>query len=169
MAVSRASALPVVQPMQPVLTKPFHRDGWIYKEKYHSWRMLEYKEGRSVRLISRRGLDHTERFAEIATGVRRLPARTLILDGEVCVCDDQLLSRSHMHLLMDPPADGLVTSPCSWPSTASTRAAGTYVDGRSRTAGKFSRTRWMVHRSCRPAPPTGRRRGGMADDAEAGL
>jgi hypothetical protein len=34
--------------------------------------------------------------------------RTLILDGEVCVFDEHLIS--HMHLLMDPPTDAVVTS-----------------------------------------------------------
>jgi ATP-dependent DNA ligase len=62
--------------------------------------MVVYKDGRKVRLVSRRGADHTKRFADIAAAVRRLPARTLILDGEVCVFDEGLVS--HMHLLMDP-------------------------------------------------------------------
>jgi ATP-dependent DNA ligase len=53
--VSRPSALPDVEPIQPVLTKPFHRDGWVYEEKYDGGRMLAYKDGRHVRLVSRRG------------------------------------------------------------------------------------------------------------------
>jgi ATP dependent DNA ligase domain len=59
--------------------------------------MVAYKHGRHVRLVSRRGVDHTERFVDIVAAVRRLPARTLILDGEVCVFDEALVS--HMHLL----------------------------------------------------------------------
>jgi bifunctional non-homologous end joining protein LigD len=101
--------VPVVQLIQPVLTKPFHRDGYVYEEKYDGWRVVAYTEGRHVRLVSRRGVDHTERFADIAAGIRRLPARTLILDGEGGVFDEALVS--HMHLLMDPPADAVVTPP----------------------------------------------------------
>jgi ATP-dependent DNA ligase len=26
--------------------RPFHRDGWIYEEKYDGWRMVAYKDGR---------------------------------------------------------------------------------------------------------------------------
>jgi ATP-dependent DNA ligase len=61
--------------IQPVLTKPFHRDGFVYEEKYDGWRMVAYKDGRNVRLVSRRGVDHTERFADIAEagGYRGLP------------------------------------------------------------------------------------------------
>jgi ATP-dependent DNA ligase len=26
--------------LQPVLTTPFHRDGYVYEEKYDGWRMI---------------------------------------------------------------------------------------------------------------------------------
>ncbi len=25
--------------------QPFHRDGWVYEEKYDGWRMVAYKDG----------------------------------------------------------------------------------------------------------------------------
>jgi len=25
--------------------EPFHRDGWVYEEKYDGWRMIAYKDG----------------------------------------------------------------------------------------------------------------------------
>jgi bifunctional non-homologous end joining protein LigD len=71
--------------------------------------MLAYKDGRSVRLVSRRGVDHTARFANIAAAVAKLPARTLILDGEVCVFDAQLVSQ--FHLLGDGAPEELTTPP----------------------------------------------------------
>ena len=41
-------------PMAPMLARPpFHRDGWVYEEKVDGWRMLAYKDGSRVRLISR--------------------------------------------------------------------------------------------------------------------
>ena len=43
-------------PMQPMLAKRFHRSGWIYEEKYDGWRMLAYKDGPRVRLISRQNV-----------------------------------------------------------------------------------------------------------------
>jgi len=27
------------------VARPFHRDGWIYEEKYDGWRMVAYKDG----------------------------------------------------------------------------------------------------------------------------
>lgn len=82
--------------MQPMLGKPFHRPGWVYEEKYDGWRMLAFKDGRRVRLISRQGVDHTEQFRELAEAIAALKAPTLILDGEVCVFDKDLVSQFHL-------------------------------------------------------------------------
>ena len=61
----------------------FLRDGWIYEEKVDGWQMLAYKDEGRVRLVSRNGRDHTRRFAGVAAAVAALPARSLVLDGEV--------------------------------------------------------------------------------------
>ena len=56
--------------MAPTLVRePFHRDGWVYEEKVDGWRILAYKDGARVRLVSRNGRDHTRRFAGIAAAI----------------------------------------------------------------------------------------------------
>jgi bifunctional non-homologous end joining protein LigD len=83
--------------MQPTLARePFHRPGWIYERKEDGWRLLAYKDGSRVRLISRQQVDHTVRFPELAAAVAQLPARRLVLDGELCVFDSQLVSQFHL-------------------------------------------------------------------------
>jgi bifunctional non-homologous end joining protein LigD len=59
--------------------EPFHRDGWVFEEKVDGWRMLAYKDGSRVRLISRNGRDHSRRFSDIAAAAAKLRAagRTL--------------------------------------------------------------------------------------------
>jgi len=73
-----APVLTSYTPMAPTLVRePFHRDGWVYEEKVDGWRMLAYKDGSRVRLVSRNGRDHTRRFAGIAAAVascRRVPS-----------------------------------------------------------------------------------------------
>lgn len=32
--------------------EPFHRDGWVYEEKVDGWRILAYKDGPHVWLVS---------------------------------------------------------------------------------------------------------------------
>jgi ATP-dependent DNA ligase len=55
--------------------EPFHRDGWVYEEKVDGWRILAYKDGHRVHLVSRNGRDHTRRFGDIAAAVCKLSAR----------------------------------------------------------------------------------------------
>jgi len=75
------------------LPKPFHRDGWVYEEKYDGWRMVAEKAGSEVTLTSRNGLDHTRRFPQLVKAVAELGAPTLTLDGEIAIFDRQLISR----------------------------------------------------------------------------
>jgi bifunctional non-homologous end joining protein LigD len=77
--------------MQPTLVRePFHRGGWVYEEKVDGYRMLAYKDGPRVRLVSRNGVDHTRRFGDVAAAVAKLSPRTLVLDGDVAIFDPQL-------------------------------------------------------------------------------
>jgi len=76
-----------------LVAEPFIRQNWIFEEKYDGVRILAYKEGAKVRLISRNAIDRTSRYLEIASSVRELSAETLALDGEVIVLDRKGISR----------------------------------------------------------------------------
>ena len=105
-----ASRIPFqVKPLQPTLVQPFHRPGWVYEEKIDGWRIVAYKNGSDVRFGSRKGLDHTKRFSELAKAIAALPGSTLVLDGEVAVFDERLISR--FDLLSDPDPGLVVTPP----------------------------------------------------------
>ncbi len=61
--------IPTYDLMHPTqVRQPFHRPGWVYEEKIDGWRMAAYKDGATVRLVSRNGRDHTRRFRDIAAG-----------------------------------------------------------------------------------------------------
>jgi bifunctional non-homologous end joining protein LigD len=72
---------------------PFDRPGWVFEEKYDGYRILAYKEGAKVTLLSRNNLDRTATFATVATAVGQLSNRTLLLDGEVVAFDSNGVSR----------------------------------------------------------------------------
>ena len=96
--------------MAPTLVRaPFHRDGWVYEEKVDGWRIVAYKDGSRVRLISRNGRDHTRRFHQIAAEVSKLSARSLVLDGEIAIYDQQL--RSRFDWLREPDPAAVATPP----------------------------------------------------------
>jgi bifunctional non-homologous end joining protein LigD len=76
-----------------LVDEPFHRPGWVYEEKYDGYRILAYKEGDAVTLLSRNAKDRTGTFAEVTRAVAGLRNRTLLLDGEVVGFDPDLVSR----------------------------------------------------------------------------
>jgi bifunctional non-homologous end joining protein LigD len=83
-----------VKPMLATLVKePFDKPGWAYEEKYDGYRILAYKEGGRVTLLSRNGNDRTGTFSGVASAVAKLPGRTLLLDGEVVAFDSKWVSR----------------------------------------------------------------------------
>jgi bifunctional non-homologous end joining protein LigD len=91
--------------------RPFHKPGWVYEEKYDGYRAVVYKDGKSVRIVSRNLKDLTAQFAEVAAAVARLRAPSLILDGELAVFDERLIShlgylrasRANEGKLLTPP------------------------------------------------------------------
>jgi ATP-dependent DNA ligase len=64
----------------------------VYEEKYDGWRILALKSEGKIQLFSRNGRDHT-RFGELSKVIGALPEPTLILDGEVAIFDEHLISR----------------------------------------------------------------------------
>jgi bifunctional non-homologous end joining protein LigD len=83
-----------VHPMLATLIpEPFDKPGWVYEEKYDGDRILAYKEGNRVRLLSRNAKDRTESFPRITETIRILKPATLLLDGEVVVFDRKHVSR----------------------------------------------------------------------------
>jgi bifunctional non-homologous end joining protein LigD len=100
----------ITQPMAATqVARPFHHAGWVYEEKVDGWRVLAYKDGAGVRLMSRQGRDLTRRFPELAAAVGALEVPTLLLDGEIAVFDRQLLSR--FEWLRGRPAEEPATPP----------------------------------------------------------
>jgi bifunctional non-homologous end joining protein LigD len=71
--------------------------------------MLTYKDGKTVRLESRNGVDHTRRFPDVAAAVASLPGRTRVLDGEMAIFDRRL--RSRFDWLRDPDPEEVATPP----------------------------------------------------------
>ena len=78
-----ASSFPEwLEPMAATLTQDrFAGPGWIFERKLDGIRLLAFKNGRDVRLLSRNRLPQD--LPSIADAVRALPPRDAILDGEL--------------------------------------------------------------------------------------
>jgi bifunctional non-homologous end joining protein LigD len=72
---------------------PFKNSNWVFEEKYDGVRILAYKEGSQVSLISRNAINRTARYPEIAAAIGHLKSETLALDGEIVVFDAKNVSR----------------------------------------------------------------------------
>jgi len=73
---------------RPTSTEISDVPAYHYEIKYDGYRLRGVKAGNDVRLFTRGGHDWTDRFAGVATALHRLPAREVVLDGEVCAVDD---------------------------------------------------------------------------------
>src|SRR5688572_8643717 len=84
------------EPFLPMLATegapPFGRAGWVYEEKADGYRVIAYKQGRGVALISRRMRNLLPRFPAVAAAIAELAAPSLILDGEIARFDEDLVS-----------------------------------------------------------------------------
>jgi bifunctional non-homologous end joining protein LigD len=72
-----------VEPMAATLTQErFTGPEWIFERKFDGVRLLAYKDGRDVRLLSRNRLSQNASYPSVVEAVRRLPVPDVILDGE---------------------------------------------------------------------------------------
>ncbi len=62
---------------------------WQYEIKWDGYRLAIHVELNGVRIITRGGHNWTDRFPSIAAAARAFSPRTLILDGEAVVLDEQ--------------------------------------------------------------------------------
>ncbi len=82
------AAMPVfIEPQLAKLKpKPPAGDEWIHEIKFDGYRLQVRIEGGKVALLTRTGLDWTERFGqEIAAVFAGLPVRSAVIDGEIVV------------------------------------------------------------------------------------
>ncbi|HTV33873.1 MAG TPA: DNA ligase D [Methylocella sp.] len=72
--------------------KPPSGPKWIHEIKYDGYRIQARIDGDAIRLLTRKTLDWTERFASIAEALRRLQLGSAWLDGELVVESDSGVS-----------------------------------------------------------------------------
>jgi bifunctional non-homologous end joining protein LigD len=72
-----------VEPMAATLTQDrFGGPDWIFERKLDGIRLLAFKHGRDVRLLSRNQLSQNGAYPAVVEAIASLPARDVILDGE---------------------------------------------------------------------------------------
>jgi ATP-dependent DNA ligase len=71
-----------IEPMAATLTQSrFTGDEWTFERKFDGIRLLAFKQGSEIRLLSRNQLEKT--LPAVAAAIANLPVRDAILDGEM--------------------------------------------------------------------------------------
>jgi bifunctional non-homologous end joining protein LigD len=82
-----------IEPCQPSAAhKPPSGPGWIHEIKHDGYRIMAWRAADRVRLLTRNRSDFGERFPLVTEAIGSLPARSIVIDGEITVCDAQGLS-----------------------------------------------------------------------------
>jgi ATP-dependent DNA ligase len=72
-----------VEPMAATLThERFSGPEWVFERKLDGIRLLAFKQGREVRLLSRNQLEQNDHYPSFVEALARLPVSDIILDGE---------------------------------------------------------------------------------------
>ena len=91
---ARKSALPAF--LEPCLGSPSGRPPsgpkWIHEIKHDGYRIQARVDGARARLLTRKGLDWSERFPNVVPVVTRLGLKQALFDGEIVVEDDAGIS-----------------------------------------------------------------------------
>jgi bifunctional non-homologous end joining protein LigD len=75
------------------------RGTWLHEIKHDGYRAQGHLNGTRPLIYTRNGYDWTQRLARIAEALKQLPARQVILDGEIVVTDARGIA--DFHLLQD--------------------------------------------------------------------
>jgi bifunctional non-homologous end joining protein LigD len=63
-------------------------DEWLYEAKFDGYRAIVVKEGKTVKILSRKGNDLTSDYPQVHTAVLRLSADHAMIDGEIVAFDE---------------------------------------------------------------------------------
>ena len=77
-------ALRFIPPCSPIrATRPPVGDAWLHEPKMDGYRLQIVKDGPTVRLYSRGGLDWSKRLAGLTAALLGIPWRSVIIDAEL--------------------------------------------------------------------------------------
>jgi ATP-dependent DNA ligase len=93
---SAASSLPDFIPFAlcQLVDRPPNGPDWVHEIKLDGWRVQVRVEDGAATIRTRKGLDYTSTFPEIARAARGLD--NCIIDGEICAVDKNGVTTSHM-------------------------------------------------------------------------
>jgi bifunctional non-homologous end joining protein LigD len=79
-----------IPPAQPALrSAPPRGSQWLHEVKFDGWRIQLHKDARGPGVLTKKGHDYARLFKLIAASIASLPAKSVIIDGELAACDER--------------------------------------------------------------------------------
>ncbi|WP_419420065.1 DNA ligase D [Legionella sp. D16C41] len=72
---------------------------WLHEIKFDGYRIIAFKNGNTIRLMSRNNKDWTSNFPNVVAELKKLPVKRGIFDGEIVVLDEN--HKSNFQLLQN--------------------------------------------------------------------
>lgn len=72
---------------------------WLHELKFDGYRILAFKQGKNVRLMTRNQNNWTDSFKNVAHAIKNLAAKNIVLDGEMVLLDED--GKSSFQLLQN--------------------------------------------------------------------
>jgi bifunctional non-homologous end joining protein LigD len=90
---TRVRPIGFIEPCQPTTAlKPPSGPNWIHEIKHDGYRMMALRDGTDISLLTRNGIDWSDRLPAVVAAVSQLKVTSCLIDGEVVVCDEQGLA-----------------------------------------------------------------------------
>ncbi|MDR3551136.1 MAG: non-homologous end-joining DNA ligase [Candidatus Babeliales bacterium] len=82
--IKKAAEPAWITPMAAMLTKKYFSDpAWIYECKFDGERVIAYKDGTEVILLTRNKINVNDTYPELVTALKKQKIKSFIIDGEV--------------------------------------------------------------------------------------
>jgi hypothetical protein len=98
--------------------KPPSGAEWVHEIMHDGYRLIVRRDGKAVRLFTRRGYDWTDRYPAVAVVAAKLRAKSFTLDGEAAVSGADASPCSRRSTAGAPCQTRSSTRSISWSSTA---------------------------------------------------
>jgi bifunctional non-homologous end joining protein LigD len=72
-----------------LVNEPVEGGDWLYEIKYDGVRALAIREGGSIRIFGRSGIEATANYPEVVLALSKLPFARFVLDGEIVSLDEE--------------------------------------------------------------------------------
>lgn len=151
--------LPIRPPFPPAEAKSVDEiptgPNWLYEPKWDGFRCLAFRKDKQVLLQSKAGQPLGRYFPELVSGLEKLPQEQFVLDGEIVIFHDDVLSFDDLLLRIHPAESRIRKLSAESPATLMCFDLLVDADGKKLTDLPLRERRQHLEQFFRKRPNTG--------------